>query len=38
VSFYRRHGYQGVERGVHRLWTGREMPCVKMRKELDPGR
>lgn len=31
-AFYRRHGYELVERGVHRLTNGGEMACVKMKK------
>jgi putative acetyltransferase len=33
-AFYRRAGYEVVERGVHRLGGGVEMACVKMRKYL----
>lgn len=33
-DFYRRHGYEVVERGVHRLASGHEMACVKMKKTL----
>jgi putative acetyltransferase len=33
-AFYSRHGYEVVERGVHRLSTGHEMACVKMKKTL----
>jgi putative acetyltransferase len=33
-AFYRRHGYQVVERGEHRLANGAQMACVKMRKAL----
>jgi putative acetyltransferase len=32
--FYRRHGYDVVARGEHRLAGGLRMACVKMRKEL----
>jgi putative acetyltransferase len=33
-AFYARHGYQVIERGIHRLANGVEMACVKMRKSL----
>ena len=33
-AFYGRHGYEVVERGVHRLSSGHEMACVKMKKTL----
>jgi len=33
-AFYRRAGYESVERGVHRLGSGHEMACVKMKKCL----
>jgi putative acetyltransferase len=33
-AFYQRHGYEVVERGVHRLGTGREMAAIKMKKRL----
>lgn len=33
-AFYGRHGYEVVERGVHRLASGHEMACVKMKKIL----
>lgn len=33
-SFYDRHGYEVVVRGVHRLASGHEMACVKMTKTL----
>ncbi len=33
-AFYRRAGYEVVERGIHRLGTGQEMACVKMFKNL----
>jgi putative acetyltransferase len=32
--FYRKHGYQAIENGIHRLPTGQEMACVKMVKDL----
>jgi putative acetyltransferase len=32
--FYRRAGYEILERGVHPLRSGREMACVKMKKSL----
>jgi putative acetyltransferase len=33
-AFYVRHDYIIVERGIHRLASGHEMACVKMRKAL----
>jgi ribosomal protein S18 acetylase RimI-like enzyme len=33
-AFYRRAGYEILERGVHRLRSGREMACLKMKKTL----
>jgi N-acetylglutamate synthase-like GNAT family acetyltransferase len=33
-AFYLRHQFVVVERGVHRLGSGVEMACVRMRKEL----
>ena len=36
-AFYRRAGFEIVERGVHRLRSGREMACVKMKKSLTLG-
>lgn len=33
-AFYRRNGYIVVERGIHRLSSGHDMACVKMRKTL----
>jgi len=33
-AFYRRAGYEIVERGVHRLSSGHEMACFKMKKSL----
>ena len=33
-AFYRRAGYEILERGVHRLSSGREMACLKMKKSL----
>ena len=35
-AFYSRAGYDVVERGVHRLRSGHEMACVKMKKRLTP--
>lgn len=32
--FYRGRGWKVVERGTHRLNSGREMACVKLRKTL----
>src|SRR5215510_8490360 len=37
VDFYRRHGFDEVGRGAHRLWSGRSMPCVFMTKSLTGG-
>jgi len=34
VDFYKRHGFEDVGRGAHRLWSGRSMPCVFMAKSL----
>jgi hypothetical protein len=33
-AFYARHGFAVVERGTHRLHSGVEMACVRMRKAL----
>ena len=33
-AFYRRHGYEVVERALHRLASGHDMASVKMRKSL----
>ena len=33
-AFYSRAGYDVVERGIHRLRSGHEMACVKMKKRL----
>ncbi|MEM8783246.1 MAG: GNAT family N-acetyltransferase [Planctomycetota bacterium] len=33
-SFYARHGYEIIQRGVHRLAAGVDMPCVTMRKPI----
>jgi N-acetylglutamate synthase-like GNAT family acetyltransferase len=33
-AFYKKHGYEVVERSVHRLSSGHDMACVKMRKAL----
>ncbi|MDA1092562.1 MAG: GNAT family N-acetyltransferase [Acidobacteria bacterium] len=35
VEFYRSNGFSEVRRGEHRLWSGREMACVFMRKRLE---
>jgi GNAT superfamily N-acetyltransferase len=35
-AFYRRAGYDVVERGTHRLRSGLQMACVKMSKRLTP--
>jgi putative acetyltransferase len=34
VEFYKANGFEEVGRGAHRLWSGRRMPCVFMRKTL----
>lgn len=34
VEFYQAKGFVESSRGEHRLWSGRMMPCVFMRKEL----
>jgi putative acetyltransferase len=34
VDFYKANGFEEVGRGNHRLWSGRSMPCVFMRKHL----
>ena len=34
VEFYRANGFEAIADGEHRLWPGRSMPCVFMRKEL----
>jgi putative acetyltransferase len=34
VEFYRANGFEEVGRGEHRLWSGRAMACVFMRKNL----
>ena len=34
VEFYKANGFEEVGRGEHRLWSGRLMPCVFMRKDL----
>jgi putative acetyltransferase len=34
VQFYKANGFDEVGRGEHRLWSGRPMPCVFMRKIL----
>jgi putative acetyltransferase len=38
VEFYKANGFEEVGRGEHRLWSGRPMACVFMRKELRRGR
>jgi putative acetyltransferase len=39
VEFYKANGFDEVGRGEHRLWSGRGMACVFMRKTLPrPGR
>ena len=34
VDFYARHGFIETGRGSHRLWSGRPMSCVFMKKML----
>lgn len=34
VGFYKANGFEEVGRGEHRLWSGRPMACVFMRKNL----
>jgi putative acetyltransferase len=34
VDFYKRNGFDEVNPGEHRLWSGRPMACVFMRKDL----
>jgi len=34
VQFYKANGFEEVGRGEHRLWSGRPMRCVFMRKNL----
>lgn len=34
VDFYSANGFEPIRRGAHRLWSGRSMPCVFMRKTL----
>ena len=34
VEFYKANGFEEVGRGEHRLWSGRPMACVFMRKTL----
>lgn len=34
VEFYKANGFEEVGRGEHRLWSGRPMACVFMRKKL----
>jgi ribosomal protein S18 acetylase RimI-like enzyme len=38
VEFYTANGFEEVGRGEHRLWSGRPMPCVFMRKKLAANR
>lgn len=33
-AFYSRHGYASLGRGTHRLNSGLEMDCIKMRKTI----
>ena len=33
-AFYRKHGYRTLARGMHRMASGEDMACVKMRKDL----
>jgi putative acetyltransferase len=34
VDFYKANGFEELGRGEHRLWSGRPMACVFMRKRL----
>ena len=34
VEFYKANGFDEVGRGEHRLWSGRSMACVFMRKDF----
>jgi len=34
VEFYKANGFEEVGRGEHRLWSGRRMACVFMRKRI----
>ena len=34
VEFYKANGFEEIGRGEHRLWSGRAMACVFMRKNL----
>ena len=34
VEFYKANGFEEIGRGEHRLWSGRPMACVFMRKTL----
>jgi putative acetyltransferase len=34
VEFYRANGFEEIGRGEHRLWSGRAMACIFMRKNL----
>ncbi len=34
VEFYKANGFAEVGRGEHRLWSGRRMACVFMRKRI----
>ncbi len=36
VEFYKANGFEEVGRGMHRLSSGRDMPCVFMRKKMAP--
>lgn len=36
-AFYSRHGYTSIGRGTHRLNSGLEMECIKMRKTINRG-
>ena len=38
VEFYKANGFEEIGRGEHRLWSGRPMACVFMRKNLRPAR
>ncbi len=34
MPFYVSHGYQAISQGFHKLRSGREMACVRMKKSL----
>ena len=38
VEFYKANGFEEIGRGEHRLWSGRAMACVFMRKAIGESR